>query len=57
MLTLSQVKDWVVEQTRERIRRQLEADEQAYQERLLAAKKREESIRRKAHARILKRPV
>ncbi|KXN88150.1 ATP-dependent RNA helicase chl1 [Leucoagaricus sp. SymC.cos] len=50
------VKDWVIEQTRERIRRQLEVDELTYQERLLAARKREEVMRRAARARILKKP-
>ncbi|XP_006462645.1 histidine phosphotransfer protein [Agaricus bisporus var. bisporus H97] len=53
--TNGSLKDWVVEQTRERIKRQLEAEEQDYQERLLAARKREELMRRKAHARVLKR--
>jgi chromosome transmission fidelity protein 1 len=56
-LILDQVKDWVIEQTRERIMKQLEADELAYQERLLSARKREESMRRAARARVMKRPV
>lgn len=49
-------KNWVIEQTRERIKRQLEADEQACQERLLSARKREEVMRRAARARVLKKP-
>lgn len=56
-LILVQVKEWVIEQTRERIGRQLEADELAYQERLLAARKREAAMRRAARARVLKKPV
>jgi hypothetical protein len=57
LILLGQVKDWVIEQTRERIKRQLEADELAYQKRLLAARKREEVMRRAARARVLKKPV
>ncbi|KAF9454817.1 DNA repair helicase [Macrolepiota fuliginosa MF-IS2] len=52
----SDVKDWVVEQTMERVKRRLEADEQVFRERLLAARKKEESLRRMARARVLKRP-
>lgn len=57
VLTIGKVKDWVVEQTRERIQRQLESEERDYQDRLLAARKREELMRRKAHARVLKKAV
>lgn len=57
VLTIGKVKDWVVEQTRERIKRQLESEERDYQDKLLAARKREELMRRKAHARVLKKAV
>ncbi|KAL9711121.1 ATP-dependent DNA helicase chl1 [Leucoagaricus gongylophorus] len=50
-------KDWVIDQTRERITRQIDAVEQAYQQRLLSARKREEIMRRAARARVLKKPV
>jgi len=39
------VKDWVIEQTLERARRDLEADEPGCEERLAQARKREEAIR------------
>ncbi|KAJ3556498.1 hypothetical protein NP233_g11962 [Leucocoprinus birnbaumii] len=55
-LIFDQGKEWVIEQTRERIRRQLEADELAYQERLVSAGRREEAMRRAARARVLKKP-
>ena len=49
--------EWVVSQTRDRLRRELEADEQEYEERLAAARKREEAQRRKFFARNLKKQV
>ena len=52
-----QVKDWVIEQTLERARRDLEADEREYEERLAQARKREETIRRAAKAKVTKRIV
>ena len=52
-----QVKDWVIEQTLERARRDLEADELEYEERLAQARKREEVIRRVAKAKVTKRIV
>lgn len=51
------VKDWVIEQTLERARRDLEADEREYEERLVQARKREEAIRRAAKAKVTKRIV
>ncbi|TFK40687.1 helicase C-terminal domain-containing protein [Crucibulum laeve] len=48
-------KDWVIQQTLERVRRELEADEEAYEERLAQARKREETIRRMARARVHKK--
>jgi chromosome transmission fidelity protein 1 len=47
----------VIEQTLERVRRDLEADEREYEERLARAKKREEAIRRTAKAKVTKRIV
>jgi chromosome transmission fidelity protein 1 len=52
-----QVKDWVIEQTLERARRDLEADELEYEERLAQARKREEAIRRAAKAKVTKKIV
>jgi chromosome transmission fidelity protein 1 len=52
-----QVKDWVIEQTLERARRDLEADELEYEERLAQARKREEAIRRAAKAKVTKKFV
>ncbi|KAI9465416.1 DNA repair helicase [Lactarius psammicola] len=43
--------EWVISQTRDRLRRELEADEQEYEQRLAAARKREEAQRRKFFAR------
>ncbi|RDB17932.1 ATP-dependent DNA helicase CHL1 [Hypsizygus marmoreus] len=48
-------KDWVVEQTRERVRRELEADEQEYEERLIKARKREAAMRKTFKARVVKK--
>jgi len=56
-LTPDQAKDWVIEQTRQRISRQFDAEELAYQQRLSSARKREELMRRAARARVLKKPV
>ena len=47
----------MAEQTRLRLVREIEADEQEIQERLLAARKREESLLRMSRARARKRPV
>ncbi|KAI0304347.1 DNA repair helicase [Multifurca ochricompacta] len=47
--------EWVISQTRDRLRRELEADEQEYEEHLAAARKREETQRRKLFARNIKR--
>jgi chromosome transmission fidelity protein 1 len=49
--------EWVIAQTRDRLRRELEADEAEYEERLAAARKREETLRRKFFARNVKRQV
>ena len=46
----------MIEQTLERARRDLEADEREYEERLIQARKREETIRR-AKAKVTKRVV
>jgi len=56
-LTPDQAKDWVIEQTKQRISRQFDAEELAYQQRLSSARKREELMRRAARARVLKKPV
>ncbi|KDR82649.1 hypothetical protein GALMADRAFT_57427 [Galerina marginata CBS 339.88] len=50
-------KDWVIEQTLERVRREMEADEKEYEEKLAQARKREEILRRAAKGRVTKRPV
>lgn len=50
-------KDWVIEQTLERVRREMEADEREYEERLAKARKREEMMRRAAKGRAVKRQV
>lgn len=50
-------KDWVIAQTIERMRRDLEADERAYEERLAEARQREEVMRRMAKARVVKKAV
>ncbi|KAI0279235.1 helicase C-terminal domain-containing protein [Russula aff. rugulosa BPL654] len=47
--------EWVISQTRDRLRRELEADEREYEERLAAARKREEVQRRKFFARNVKK--
>jgi chromosome transmission fidelity protein 1 len=52
-----QVKDWVIEQTLERARRDLEADDLEYEERLAQARKKEEVIRRAAKAKVTKKIV
>lgn len=48
-------KDWVIEQTRERVRREMEADEHEYEERLAQARKREAAMRRMTKARVVKK--
>ena len=50
-------KDWVIEQTLQRVRRDLEASEQEYEERLVKARRREEALRRAAKGRVTKRLV
>jgi chromosome transmission fidelity protein 1 len=50
-------KDWVIEQTRERVKREMEADEREYEERLAQARKREAAMKRMAKARVVKKPV
>ncbi len=54
---MSIAKDWVIEQTLARIRRDMEADEQEYEARLAKARKREDMLRRAAKARVVKRQV
>ncbi|KAK1225406.1 ATP-dependent DNA helicase chl1 [Marasmius sp. AFHP31] len=48
--------DWVFEQTRERMRREIEAAEQEYATKLANARKRETALRAKLNARVVKRP-
>ena len=50
-------KDWVIQQTLERARRELEADEREYEEQLATARKRENVLRKKAKAKVTKKPV
>jgi len=50
-------KDWVTEQTIARIRREMEADEREYEERLAQARKREELMRRASKGRVIKKLV
>jgi len=50
-------KDWVIEQALDRLRRDMEADEREYEEQLIKARKREETMRRAAKARVVKRQV
>ena len=47
----------MAEQTLDRVRRELEAEEQDYEEKLRQARKREERQRRLAKARVVKRLV
>lgn len=54
---VSIAKDWVIEQTLARIRRDIEADEREYEARLAKARKREDMLRRAAKARVVKRQV
>ncbi|KAH9989681.1 helicase C-terminal domain-containing protein [Russula compacta] len=54
-LTSDDTPEWVISQTRDRLRRELEADEEEYEERLAAARKREEVQKRKLFARNVKR--
>ncbi|KAF5382526.1 hypothetical protein D9615_002808 [Tricholomella constricta] len=48
-------KDWVIEQTRERVRRELEADEREYEARLAEARKREDLMKKMAKGRVTKK--
>ena len=50
-------KEWVIEQARERVRRELEADEREYEERLAQARKREVLMKKMAKARVVKKTV
>jgi hypothetical protein len=50
-------KNWVIEQTRERMRREMEADEREYEERLAQARKREALMKKMAKARVVKKTV
>ncbi|KAF9534507.1 helicase C-terminal domain-containing protein [Crepidotus variabilis] len=50
-----EAKDWVIEQTLARMRREMEADEREYEEKLAKARRREEMLRRAAKARVVKR--
>ncbi|KAG6845118.1 hypothetical protein H0H87_000545 [Tephrocybe sp. NHM501043] len=49
-------KDWVIEQTRERVRRELVADEREYEARLAEARKRENRLKKMSRARAVKKP-
>jgi chromosome transmission fidelity protein 1 len=48
---------WVIAQTMERHRRELEAEEAEYEERLASARKKEASLKKMAKARVTKKPV
>ncbi|KIY70584.1 DNA repair helicase [Cylindrobasidium torrendii FP15055 ss-10] len=48
--------DWVAKQAREQLVRELDDQEQRYRERLAAARRREEELKRKLNARVVKRP-
>jgi hypothetical protein len=50
-------KDWVVQQTLARLRRELEAEDKEFQGKLAEARKREESWKRAKKGRVVKRPV
>lgn len=54
---VSVAKYWVIEQTLDKMRREMEADEQEYEAKLLKARKREEAMRRASKGRVNKRPV
>lgn len=49
--------DWVIAQTMERQRRELEAEDAEYEERLAAARRKEAAARKMAKARVHKKPV
>ncbi|KAL4259654.1 ATP-dependent helicase Rad3/Chl1-like protein [Pleurotus pulmonarius] len=51
----SDAPDWVVDQTRQRLIRELEAEEQETRDRLIKARKREEALRKMSKARVKKR--
>jgi len=57
IFTRNSALEWVISHTRDRLRRELEADEKEYEERLAAARKREEAQKRKFFARNVKRQV
>lgn len=48
---------WVLEQTKERLKRELEAEEKELEEQLMKARKREAAAKRAALARVRKRPA
>lgn len=48
---------WVKAQTLERHRRELEAEEAEYEERLAAARRKEAAMKKKAKAKVNKKPV
>ncbi|KAG6832015.1 hypothetical protein H0H92_006051 [Tricholoma furcatifolium] len=48
-------KDWVIEQTVERVRRELEADEREYEAKLSDARKRENTLKKMCRARVVKK--
>ena len=49
--------DWVTAQTRERLGRELDAQEEQYRERLTKARKKEAEMKKRMKARVIKRPV
>lgn len=49
--------DWVAIQTRERLGKELDAQEELYRERLAKARKKEAEIKKQMKARAIKRPV
>ena len=56
-MNMTEAKDWVIEQTRERIRREMEADEREYEARLVEARKREDLLEKMSRARVVKKIV
>lgn len=51
------MKGWVVEQTKQRLIREFEADEQAFEDRLKEAREREAAFRRATRGKATKRAV
>lgn len=56
-LIVSTVHDWVATQSMERRKRELEADEREYEERLANARKKEQLLKKLAKGRVTKRQV